>query len=386
MSRPSFLERRRWFDEVSSALKRQPVVVLLGPRQVGKTTLARAIAERGKAHWFDLERAADRRTLANPELALADLEGLVVIDEAQRQPEVFTALRPLVDRPGSKARFLLLGSASPLLVQNVSESLAGRAHFVELTGFGLDEVGTQNLWKLWLRGGFPRSFLARSEDESGEWRDDFVRSFFERDIPLLGVRVPPDRLRQFWLLLASVHGKLWNAAELARALGVTQPVVQRYLELLTGTFMVRQLRPWHENLSKRQVKSPKVYLRDSGLLHALWGVTTRHDLLGRPELGASWEGFATESILGVTRRADAWFWSTTAGAELDLMLIRGGKRRGYEFKAADAPAMTKSLHIALVDLKLDGARIVYPGTRRYRVHPRVEVLPLSDAIAEAAAL
>jgi uncharacterized protein len=384
MSSAPLLERRRWFENITQSLKRHPVVVLLGPRQSGKTTLARLVAGRGKAHWFDLESAKDLRSLQQPELALSDLEGLVVIDEAQRQPEVFAALRPLVDRPGSKTRFLLLGSASPLLVQGVSESLAGRAHFIELSGFGLEEVGAKNLWKLWLRGGFPRSYLARSQEESQEWREDFVRSFFERDVPLLGIRVPPERLRQFWLMLANAHGRLWNASELARALGVTQPVVQRYLELLTGTFMVRQLKPWHENLNKRQVKSPKVYLRDSGLLHALWNVDSKQALLGRVELGASWEGFACESLLAVARGADAWFWSTTAGAELDLLLMQRGKRLGYEFKATEAPAMTKSLHIALEDLKLDRARIVYPGTRRYRVHPKVEVVPLGDALAELA--
>ena len=382
----SLLERRRWFDEITDSIKHHPVTVLLGPRQCGKTTLARQVAERRKAHWFDLEVASQRAALENPELALTELEGLVVLDEAQRQPALFAALRPLVDRADRRTRFVLLGSASLPLVQGVSESLTGRAHFIELSGFGVDEVGTRNLSRLWLRGGFPRAYLAPTAERSAVWREDFIRAFLERDVPLLGVRVAPDALRRFWLLLAHSHAQIWNGSQLARAMGVTQPVVQRYLDLLTSTFMVRQLRPWFENLGKRQVKSPKVYLRDTGLLHTLLGVTSRADLLGRTQLGASWEGFALEAVVGTAQSADAYFWATQAGAELDLLLIKRGKRHGLEFKAADAPTMTKSLHIALADLKLEDARIVYPGNRRYRIHERVEVVPLAEAIAWAAAL
>lgn len=376
----SFLERRRLYDQVCHALEHNPVCVLLGPRQCGKTTLARRVAERRNAHWFDLEVASQRAALDNPELALSELNGLVVLDEVQRQPALFEALRPLVDRPGRRARYLLLGSSSPTLIRGVSESLAGRAHYIEMPGFSLDEVGPKNLTRLWLRGGFPRSYLAASADRSLEWREDFIRGFLERDMPLLGVRVAPESLRRFWMLLAHTHGQLWNGAELARGMGVTQPVARHYLDLLTGTFMVRQLKPWFENLSKRQVRSPKVYLRDSGLLHALLGVSSRAGLLGRPQLGASWEGFALESVLAVASRSDAYFWATQAGAELDLLLMRRGRRHGIEFKVGDAPTMTKSLHVALADLKLHDVQVVYPGQRRYRVHERVEVVPLREAL------
>lgn len=382
----SVLERRLLFDQVTDALKHHPVCVLVGPRQCGKTTLARQVAERRKAHWFDLEVASQRAALENPELALSELTGLVVLDEAQRQPELFASLRPLVDRPGSRARFVLLGCASPTLVRGVSESLAGRTHFIEMGGFGLDEVGAKNQSRLWVRGGFPRSFLAANAERSFEWREDFIRAFLERDLPLLGVRVAPESLRRFWMMLAHSHGQLWNGAELARAIGVTQPVARHYLDLLTGTFMVRQLKPWFENVSKRQVKSPKVYLRDSGLLHTLLGVSTREELLGRPQLGASWEGFALESVLAASGGREAYFWATQAGAELDLLMMHRGRRHGLEFKVADAPTMTKSLHIALADLGLHDAQIVYPGTRRYRVHEKVEVVPLAAAVHWALAL
>lgn len=374
------LERRNHFEAVLTALREAPVCVLVGPRQCGKTTLARQVAARGKAQWFDLETASDRRALANPELALAELKGLVVIDEAQRMPEVFAALRPLVDRPGNRSQFLLLGSAAPSLVQGVSESLAGRSRFLELTGFGLDEVGSRNLSRLWLRGGFPRSYLPSDASRSLAWREDFIRSFLERDIPLLGSRVAPEALRRFWLLLAHSHGQVWNAAELARGLGVTPPVARHYLDLLVGTYLVRQLPPWFENLGKRQVKSPKVYLRDTGLLHSLLGVATRHELLGRPQLGASWEGFALEAVVSAAQSRDAYFWATQSGAELDLLLLSRGRRFGLEFKVGDAPVLTKSMHVALSDLKLSSLQVVYPGTRRYRLAPNVEVVPLSEAI------
>lgn len=380
------LERRHHFEAIVAALREVPVCVLVGPRQCGKTTLARQVAARGKAHWFDLETASARRALENPELALSELKGLVVIDEVQRAPGVFAALRPLVDRPDNRARFLLLGSAAPALVQGVSESLAGRSRFLELTGFGLDEVGGRNVGRLWLRGGFPRSYLPADVERSVSWREDFIRSFLERDVPLLGSRVAPEALRRFWLLLAHYHGQVWNAAELARGLGVTPPVARNYLDLLVGTYMVRQLPPWFENLGKRQIKSPKVYLRDSGLLHSLLGIETRPALLSRPQLGASWEGFALEGVVSASRSRDAYFWATQSGAELDLLLLQGGRRFGVEFKVNDAPALTKSMHIALADLKLTSLQVVYPGTRRYRLAPTVEVVPLSDAISWAAAL
>lgn len=371
------IRRTRSIKAVRSALTHNPICVLLGPRQSGKTTLAREVAKRGLSHYFDLETAVGRARLASPELTLAPLSGLVVIDEIQRQPELFTVLRPLADRPRSRARFLILGSASPDLVRGASESLAGRVGFVDLGPFDMGEVGTPKATILWRRGGFPRSFLARSDSRSFDWRQDFIRTFLERDIPQLGVRIPAETLRRFWQMIAHFHAQIWNGAELARALGVSEHAVRGYLDLLTGTFLLRQLPPWFENIGKRQYKAPKVYVRDSGLLHALLSVQRREDLEGHPKYGASWEGFALEQVLSVAGSRNAFFWGTHAGAELDLLLIRRGRRYGIEFKTTAAPQMTKSLHVALADLKLERAWIVYPGEEAYRVHERVEALPLA---------
>ena len=361
---------------VQSALANNPVCILLGPRQCGKTTLARELAKRRRSHYFDLETAVGRARLADPELTLAPLAGLVVIDEIQRRPELFAALRPLADRARSRARFLILGSASPDLVRGASESLAGRVGFVDLGPLDLGEVGPRKAKTLWRRGGFPRSFLARTETLSFGWRQDFIRTFLERDIPQLGVRTPAETLRRFWLMIAHYHAQIWNGAELARALGTSEHTVRGYLDLLTGTFLLRQLPPWFENLGKRQYKAPKVYVRDSGLLHALLSVQSQGDLEGHPKYGASWEGFALEQVLSVTGAVQAFYWGTHAGAELDLLLIRRGRRYGIEFKTSSAPEMTKSLHIALADLKLERAWIVYPGSETYAVHERVETVPL----------
>lgn len=374
------IRRKLHYQDVETALKHNPIGAILGPRQCGKTTLARAIAKGKQSHYFDLETAIGRARLTHPELTLEPLRGLVVIDEIQRQPELFTALRPLADRPRSRARFLILGSASPDLVRGASESLAGRVGFVDLGPFDLREVGTDKLERLWLRGGFPRSFLAGNDRLSLDWRDDFIRTFLERDIPQLGFRTPADTLRRFWMMIAHYHAQVWNGAELARALGTSEHSVRTYLDLLTGTFLLRQLQPWHENLGKRQFKSPKVYVRDSGLLHALLSLPKRADLEGHPKYGASWEGFALEQVLSVAGADHAYFWGTHAGAELDLLLIRHGKRYGVEFKASAAPEMTKSLHIALADLKLQHAWIVYPGQQTYRVHEKVEAIPLRDLV------
>jgi predicted AAA+ superfamily ATPase len=369
--------RTRSLKAVRGALANNPVCVLLGPRQCGKTTLAREIANRRRSHYFDLESAVGRARLANPELTLAPLSGLVVIDEIQRQPELFTVLRPLADRPRSRARFLILGSASPDLVRGASESLAGRVGFVDLGPFDLGEVGPTKARRLWRCGGFPRSFLAHTDRLSFDWRQNFVRTFLERDIPQLGVRIPAETLRRFWLMIAHYHAQIWNGAELARALGTSEHTVRGYLDVLTGTFLLRQLPPWFENLSKRQFKAPKVYVRDSGLLHALLSVQTQEDLEGHPKYGASWEGFALEQALSVAGPGQAFFWGTHAGAELDLLLIRRGRRYGIEFKASAAPEMTKSLHIALADLKLERAWIVYPGNETYPVHDLVEATSLT---------
>ena len=378
--RPVHLQR------IEQALKRSPVCAILGPRQCGKTTLARQIAEQLRSvHLFDLETESARARLSQPELALGALRGLIIIDEIQRQPELFAALRPLADRARSNAKFLILGSASPDLIRGVSETLAGRIGFVDLSGFDLSEVGETKLDRLWLRGGFPRSFLARSDPVSIEWRRDFVRTFLERDIPQLGIRIPSESLRRFWIMLAHYHAQVWNGAELARALGVNEHTVRRYLDILVGTYVVRTLPPWFENIGKRQFKAPKLYIRDSGLLHGLLGIEKREQLSAHPKLGASWEGFALEQVLSQTPGVDAFFWGTHAGAELDLLLVSGGKRYGFEFKFTSGPVMTKSLHSALADLRLDAAWIVYPGHDRYPVHERVTVLPLFQAMQQAAA-
>ncbi|MGO9314898.1 MAG: ATP-binding protein [Syntrophobacteraceae bacterium] len=379
------IQRPLALKAVATALEESPVCALLGPRQCGKTTLARQVAEKGKAHFFDLETATSRVRLEDsPEMALSELQGLVVIDEIQRLPGLFATLRPLADRPGHPARFLILDSASPELVKGASESLAGRVSFVDLGGFSLEEVGADSLPVLWQRGGFPRSFLAASDSASERWRQNFIRTFLERDIPQLGIRIPAETLRRFWMMVAHYHGQIWNGAELARSLGVSETTVRHYLDLLTGTFLLRQLRPWFENLGKRQYKAPKVYVRDSGLLHSLLGARRRDELLGHPKLGASWEGFALEQVLHVAGTAEAFYWGTHAGAELDLVLFRGGRRYGVEFKHADAPAMTKSMHVALEDLKLERAWYVYPGKESYRVHEKVRVSPLPELLEELA--
>ncbi len=368
-------------EEVEDALRRSPVVALLGPRQCGKTTLARALGRKVGARYFDLEDPADLAELEAPQLALGRLRGLVILDEIQRKPDLLTLLRVLADRPGTPtrpgtpARFLVLGSASPHLVRGVSESLAGRVALVEMGGFALGEVGARAQESLWLRGGFPRSFLAEDDRASIAWRRDFVRTFLERDIPQLGITIPAAALRRFWTMIAHFHGQIWNAAELARSLGSAEATARRYLDLLTGAYVVRQLQPWHENMAKRQVKAPKVYVRDSGLLHALLGLRTRSQLAQHPKFGASFEGFALEQALAVAGPADPYFWATHTGAELDLLLLREGERVGLEFKCADAPTLTRSMHVALEDLRLDRLLVVYPGERAYALAPRAEVLP-----------
>jgi uncharacterized protein len=370
------LPRPFWIRSVEQALAENPVCAILGPRQCGKTTLARQVAARRKnAHLFDLETSAARARLENPELVLSDLEGLVVIDEIQRRPALFETLRVLADRPGRRTRFLVLGSASPSIVRGVSESLAGRVAFVDLSGFDLRETGPDSRRALWMRGGFPRSFLASTDASSLRWRANLIRTLVERDFPLLGIRVPPEILRRFWMMLAHTHAQIWNGAELARTLGVSEHTVRSYLDLLTGTYLVRQLQPWHENIGKRQVKSPKVYVRDSGLFHALLGIGSFPALEAHPKFGASWEGFALEQVLASAGPGEAYCWGTHAGAELDLLLVRKGRNYGVEFKVADAPAMTKSLRIAIEDLGLERAWIVYPGKEAYRLDAKVEVIP-----------
>jgi len=374
------IQRADLLEAVLLRLGESPVVALLGARQVGKTTLAGQVAERlGGATVFDLERAAGRAALERtPELTLADAEGLVVIDEVQRMPALFETLRPLCDDPQRKATFLLLGSAAPELVRGISETLAGRVQFVPVSGFSLAEVGAAEHDRLWLRGGFPRAYLAETDAAAGRWLEGFRQTFLERDIPGLGVRVPAATLERFWSMLAHYHGQTWNAAELGRAMSASPGAVNHYRDLLAGTFMLRALSPWHENIGKRQVKSPKVYLRDSGLLHHFLGITAMRELRAHPCYGASWEGFAIEQTLIRFGERDAYFWSTQRGAELDLLLLRKGRRWGFELKCADAPSTTKSMRVADEDLKLEHLWVIYPGRERYRLADRITALPLRE--------
>ena len=371
------IDRAHLERDVRAALRRSPIVSILGPRQCGKSTLARQIAG-PRAHLFDLENPADVGRLAEPQTALSPLRGLVVIDEAQLQPGLFPLLRVLADRRPTQARFLLLGSASPDLIRTSAESLAGRVAFVPMGGFDLREVGVTVLRRLWLRGGFPRSFLATTDDVSRRWRDDFVQTFLERDIRKFGVEVPAQVLRRLWTMLAHYHGQLWNASELARSLGEAHTTVKRHLDILSGALMVRQLPPWFENLGKRQVKAPKVYLRDSGMLHALLRLPTFTSLESHPKLAASWEGFVIEQVLRRTGERDAYFWATPSGAELDLLVFIRGRRIGFDVKYSDAPRMTKSMAIAQHDLKLDRLLIVYPGETSYVLRSGIEVVSIRD--------
>lgn len=366
---------------IREALRRSPAVVLVGPRQVGKTTLARDVAADRDHTWFDLEDPESEAALAEPMTALRELRGLVVIDEVQHAPDLFKVLRVLIDRPAFPARFLLLGSASPALLRQSSESLAGRIEVIDIGGFTLAEVGVHHASRLWLRGGFPRSFMAETEEDSMAWRRQFVRTTVESDLPRLGIQVAAPALLRFWTMLAHVHGQIWNAADPARSLGVNESTVRRYLDLLTQAGLIRQLQPWHANLGKRQVKAPKVYVRDSGLLHALLGVANATALAGHPKSGASWEGFALDQIVRLSAPDGAWFWATHAGAELDLLMERSGRRVGVEFKRADAPTVTASMRIALADLGLDALSVVYPGERRYPLADRIEAVPLSASVA-----
>lgn len=378
------IDRDSRLAELRIALQRSRVVALVGPRQSGKTTLARVLLDPKSSRYFDLEDPRSLVRLAEPMTALEPLRGLVVIDEVQRRPELFPVLRVLADRRPLPARFLILGSASPELLRQSSETLAGRIETVTLTGFALAEVGASQLRRHWRRGGFPLSFLARSEASSFSWREQLIRTFLERDLPELGVQVPAPTLLRFWTMVAHYHGGIWNAAEAARSLGTSEPAARRYLDLLSGLFMVRQLRPWHENLKKRQVKAPKIYLRDSGLLHALLGLESERALLAHPKAAASWEGYAIEEALRAARPPDAYFWATHSGAELDLMFLHRGKRYGVEVKYQDAPRLTPSIRTALSDLGLERITVLYPGTQAYDLERRVRVTPLA-ALAEGGA-
>jgi len=380
------IPRLRHQARLRRLLSQFPVVGLVGARQVGKTTLARSLAarEQGRVTFFDLEDPTDETRFADPKLALESLEGLVVIDEVQHSEGLFRLLRVLVDRPSNRARFLVLGSAGPELLKQSSESLAGRIVYHELPPFRVDETGGKSIDRLWIRGGFPLSFLASDEAQSAAWRAAFIRTYLERDLPQLGIAVSATTMRRFWTMLAHYHGGRWNAAEVARSLGVSAPTANSYLDALVDSLLVRKLTPWFENLKKRQVKAPKIYLTDTGLLHSLLRLRTEPELLGHPRAGASWEGFAMHEVVRALSIdwEDCYYWATHRGAEIDLLVFDGGRRNGVELKRTSAPGMTRSMHSALADLKLDRIFVVFPGGDRFRLHERVDAVGLERACAE----
>jgi uncharacterized protein len=380
VSEVRWVQRERDELRLRDGLGRAPIVLITGPRQAGKSTLAREVVRPPPSNLFDLEDPRDAARLGEPTLSLPPLGGTIIIDEAQRRPDLFPILRVLADADPRPGRFLVLGSASPDLVGLASESLAGRVTLLTLAGFRLADVGAEAIDPLWLRGGMPRSYLAENDASSASWRDDYVSTFLERDLANLGVRIPATTLRRFWTMLAHYHGQTHNGAELARSLGVSQTTVRRYLDALTDALVVRQVQPWFANIGKRQVRSPKVYVRDSGLLHRLLGISTQYDLLSHPKLGASWEGFVVEQILMLDVR-NPWFWGTHAGAELDLLVEVGGDRIGIEIKRTDQPRITPSIRRALEDIELTRVLVVHAGDRRFQLAPRVEAIPARELLA-----
>ncbi|MFP4473402.1 MAG: ATP-binding protein [Candidatus Omnitrophota bacterium] len=371
------IERNHITGNITQALERGRIVSLLGPRQCGKTTLARHFAKPGSSLYFDLEDPVDSAKMGEPKNILENLKGTVVIDEVQRQPSLFPLLRVLADRVPLPSKFLILGSASPNLIKHASESLAGRVERITIGGFSLDEVGRENSDRLWLRGGLPRAFLANGDKESFTWLREYTQSFVERDLPLHGVSLPPMTLLRFWTMLAHYHGQVFNASEIARSLGISVMTVKRYVDVLTGVFMIRQVQPWFGNLKKRHVKSPKIYFYDTGILHSLLGIQTMDDLLAHPKYGASWEGFVIDEVIRSIEPHEIYFWATHQGAEIDLVFNKGGQMYGVEIKRQDAPRMTPSIKNALEDLKLERIAVVYPGKRRYSVHKKVNVVPFN---------
>ncbi|MDP3478807.1 MAG: ATP-binding protein [Desulfoprunum sp.] len=369
------IQRLSILNALQTALTRSRIVVLAGPRQCGKTTLARQLLAEDSVNYFDLEDPAGLSRLEEPMTALRPLKGLVVIDEVQRRPDLFPVLRVLADRQDMPARFLILGSASGELLRQTSESLAGRMERIVINCFSLSELGAEVEQSLWLRGGFPLSFLAANEGDSVSWRKNFILTLLERDFPQWGVRVPALALQRFWTMLAHYHGQTWNAAEPARALGVSESTARRHLDLLTDAFMIRQLQPFHANIRKRQVKAPKIYVRDSGLLHQLLGIGTLKDLLSHPKLGASWEGFVIEQVLMAEAHDEAFFWASHQGAEIDLILRHNGRMFGVDCKRTDTPRLTPSIRIALEDLGLERVVVMYPGIKRFPLSKQVEAIP-----------
>lgn len=381
-------ERPFYKNQIKTALRRNPIVGILGPRQSGKTTLAREVSSEMQVrgvpiHYFDLEHPQDVLRLNEPVQALEDLTGLIVIDEVQRRPNLYPYLRVLADRPEKKAQFLILGSASGDLLKQTSESLAGRIEYIELQGFCINEVDAKDFTKLWIRGGYPKSFLAENEEDSFAWRDGLIRMFIERDVPLVWERIPSVEMWRVWQMTAHYHGQTLNYSEMSRSLGIGNKIIQQYIGVLTEMFMVRQLPPWYENVGKRMVKSPKFYIRDSGLLHTLLGLKTREEVERYPRLGALWEGFALEQVLRV--KGDNWrafFWADQSSGEMDLILNEGGDRIGYEFKFADAPDVTKSMMIAKEALGLKRILIVIPRGKRYKLRDYIEVVPLDSVLLD----
>ena len=378
------MKREKFLDKIEEEFKVNPVVAILGPRQCGKTTISKQYIARKnnipKENYFDLENDRDIQRLQDPILVLSQLTGLIVIDEIQKIPELFPRLRVLVDNDELNQKYLILGSASRDLIKQSSETLAGRISYLELTPFTYSEV--LDLENLWIRGGYPRSFLAESEEISLKWRKSFVKTYLERDIPSLGIEIPSDHLRRFWMMLAHYHGCIFNASEMGRSLGFSHKTMQHYADILSGTFMIRQLQPWFENIGKRQVKSTKIYMRDSGIFHSLIGVNSYSDLLIHPKLGASWEGLALEEIIRHFKadQEECYFWATHQQAELDLLIIKNGKKYGFEMKYSGAPNLTKSMQIAQNDLSLDSMIVVYPGNVNYLLKNNIEVIGLKNLL------
>jgi predicted AAA+ superfamily ATPase len=370
--RTALLEKIHW------ALERSRVVALIGPRQCGKTTLARLIVSPEDENYFDLENPFHLVRLDQPMAALQDLRGIVVIDEIQRRPELFPLLRVLSDRVPLPARFLILGSASPALLRQSSESLAGRLTVIPMSGLCLEDVGISSQSQHWRRGGFPLSFIASTEEQSLDWRKDFVNTFLERDVPQFGFNIPATSLFRFWNMLAHYHGQVWNNAEAARTLNISETTARRYVDLLQDLFMIRQLQPWYANLKKRQVKSPKIYFRDTGLLHYLLGIRTEQELAIHPRSGASWEGYVIEETIKAVEPDQVYFWATHAGAELDLLLSKNDRLIGVECKRVDGPRLTPSMRTALEDLELDRIFVIYPGPHAYPLAEKIQALPLSE--------
>lgn len=380
------IDRPLELEALDRLLRRFPVVGIIGARQVGKTTLARDFAARTgkKVVYYDLENPEDLARLTDPMLVLKQHKGVIIIDEVQRMPGLFPVLRVLADRPGRPAQFLILGSASPAMLRQSFETLAGRIAYRRLNGFSLAEVGGDEHLRLWVRGGFPRSYLARTLEDSCEWRHEFIRTFLERDLPQLGINIRSAALQRFWSMLAHYHGQIWNASEFARSFGVSDNTVRNYLDVLSATLVVRQLPPWHENISKRQVKSPKVYITDSGILHTLLNQRTRHDLEGHPKVGASWEGFAVEQIINriQARPEECYFWSTYSGAELDLLVVRGRRRIGFEIKRTVSPKITPSMRQALKDLRLQRIEVIHAGEDTFPLEAKIRAVSLSRVLTD----